>query len=162
MTHCSFPTSGDVPARHQCVSELRRLHRTNPRVAAWADSVPPSDTFLSCIAILELERGALLLGRQDSSQGGLIREWIEHRVLTAFSERILAVDTAVARRCALLHVPDPKPYRDSLIAATVLVHRLGVMTRNRADFRTNVRDRTEPLGVVSRTSSAVRKKMRPP
>jgi predicted nucleic acid-binding protein len=122
------------------VSELRRPHRTNPNVAKWADSVSPSDLFLSSISILELETGALLLARRDGGQGGLIRQWIEERVLTAFAERILAVDTTVARRCALLHVPDPKPYRDSLIAATALVHRLTVVTRNRADF--------EPMGVA--------------
>ena len=122
------------------VSELRGPHRTNPKVAEWADSVSPSDLFLSSISILELETGALLLARRDGGQGGLIRQWIEERVLTAFAERILAVDTAVTRRCALLHVPDPKPYRDSLIAATALVHRLTVVTRNRADF--------EPLGVA--------------
>jgi len=122
------------------VSELRGPHRTNPKVAEWADSVSPSDLFLSSISILELETGALLLGRRDDGQGRLIRQWIEDRVLTAFAERILAVDTTVARRCALLHVPDPKPYRDSLIAATALVHRLIVVTRNRADF--------EPMGVA--------------
>ena len=121
------------------VSELRRPRRTNPNVAKWADSVSPSDLFLSSISILELKTGALLLARRDGGQGGLIRQWIEERVLTAFAERILAVDTTVARRCALLHVPDPKPYRDSLIAATALVHRLTVVTRNRADF--------EPMGV---------------
>jgi predicted nucleic acid-binding protein len=60
--------------------------------------------------------------------------------LPAFAERILTVDTAVARRCAPLHVPDPRPYRDSLIAATALVHRLVVVTGNRADF--------EPMGVT--------------
>jgi predicted nucleic acid-binding protein len=116
------------------VSELRRPHRTDPKVAAWADSVPPSDLFLSSITVLELETGALLLKRRDSSQGRLIQQWIEDHVLTAFAERILTVDTAVARRCALLHVPDPRPYRDSLIAATALVHRLIVVTRNRGDF----------------------------
>lgn len=116
------------------VSELRRPHRTDPKVAAWADSVSSSDMFLSSITVLELETGALLLRRRDGTQGRLIQQWIEDRVLTAFTERILAVDTAVARRCALLHVPDPRPYRDSLIAAPALVHRLVVVTRNRADF----------------------------
>jgi len=122
------------------VSELRRPHRTNPKVAGWADSVSASELFLSSISILELETGALLLTRRDGGQGGLIQQWIEDRVLTAFAERILAVDSAVARRCALLHVPDRRPYRDSLIAATALVHHLIVVTRNRADF--------EPMGVT--------------
>ena len=116
------------------VSELRRPRRTDPNVAAWADSVPPGDMFLSSITILELDTGALLLARRDAMQGKLIQQWIEDRVLTAFADRILAVDTAVARRCAGLHVPDPRPYRDSLIAATALVHGLIVATRNRADF----------------------------
>lgn len=116
------------------VSELRRPHRTDPKVAAWADSVSASDMFLSSVTVRELETGALLLRRRDGTQGRLIRQWIEDRVLTAFTERILAVDTAVARRCALLHIPDPRPYRDSLIAATALVHRLVVVTRNRAGF----------------------------
>lgn len=116
------------------VSEFRRPRRTNPKVAAWADSVPAGEMFLSSITILELETGVLLLGRRDPSQARLIQQWIEDRVLTAFADRILAVDTAVARRCAHLHVPDPRPYRDSLIAATALVHGLIVATRNRVDF----------------------------
>lgn len=85
------------------ISELRRPQRTDPKVAAWADSAAPSDMFLSSVTILELETGALLLMRRDGRRGRLIRQWIEERVLTAFAERILAVDLAVARRCALLH-----------------------------------------------------------
>jgi len=116
------------------VSELRRSRRTDAKVAAWADAVPPTEMFLSSVTILELETGALLLERRNPVQGKLIRQWIEDRVLPAFADRILPVDTAVARRCAHLHIPNPKPYRDSLIAATALVHELIVVTRNRSDF----------------------------
>jgi predicted nucleic acid-binding protein len=34
----------------------------------------------------------------------------------------------------VLHVPDPRPVRDALIAATALVHGLSVVTRNVTDF----------------------------
>jgi predicted nucleic acid-binding protein len=40
----------------------------------------------------------------------------------------------VALRCAALHVPNPRPERDSLIAATALVHAMTVVTRNGVDF----------------------------
>jgi predicted nucleic acid-binding protein len=116
------------------VSELRRARRTDPNVATWAESVPQEDMFLSSVTILELEMGALRLARRDGDRGRAIQRWIQNRVLPAFADRILVVDTEVARRCAHLHVPNPRPYRDSLIAATALVHSLTVATRNRADF----------------------------
>jgi predicted nucleic acid-binding protein len=116
------------------VSELRRARRTDPNVAAWAESVSKEDMFLSSVTILELEMGALLLARRDEDRGRAIQRWILNRVLPAFADRILVVDTDVARRCAHLHIPNPRPYRDSLIAATALVHSLTVATRNRADF----------------------------
>jgi predicted nucleic acid-binding protein len=48
---------------------------------------------------------------------------------------VLPVNEAVAIRCARLHVPDPCPERDALIAATGLEHGLTVVTRNVADFK---------------------------
>jgi hypothetical protein len=44
------------------------------------------------------------------------------------------VDEAVARQAARLHVPDPRPVRDALIAATAQVHGMTVVTRNTDDF----------------------------
>ena len=117
------------------LSELRRRDRMDPKVAAWADGIHPSDLFLSAITILEIEAGTLMLERRDKAQGAVMRAWIEGRVLPAFDGRILSVDTAVARRCARLHGPDPRSERDALIAATALVHRLKVVTRNVADFQ---------------------------
>jgi len=49
--------------------------------------------------------------------------------LPAFDGRILAIDTAVAQRCAALHMPSPRSDRDALIAATALVHGMTVVTR---------------------------------
>jgi toxin FitB len=118
------------------LSELRRRDRTDPKVAAWADRVHVSELFLSVITILEVEAGTLRLLRRDPEQGAVLRSWIDSNVLPAFDGRILPVDTAVAQRCASLHVPDPRAERDALIAATALVHRLKVVTRNVVDFET--------------------------
>jgi predicted nucleic acid-binding protein len=40
----------------------------------------------------------------------------------------------VALQCARLHVPDRLSERDAMIAATAMVHRMTVVTRNVADF----------------------------
>ena len=121
------------------LSELRRADRADARVAGWARSVDHLQFWLSAITVLEIEAGTLLLARRDVQQGLVLRTWIDDHVLPAFDGRILAVDTLVAQRCAQLHVPDRRPERDALIAATALVHRLKLVTRNVADF--------EPMGV---------------
>lgn len=117
------------------LSELRRRDRTHVKVAAWIDNVPPNDLFLSAITILELEAGTLMIERRDAQQGKVLRRWIESRILPAFADRILPIDTAVALRCARLHVPNRRAERDAFIAATALVHGLTVVTRDVADFR---------------------------
>ena len=64
----------------------------------------------------------------------MLRSWLEKQILPDFAGRILSIDASVARKCAALHVPNPKSYRDALIAATALVHGMTVVTRNAADF----------------------------
>lgn len=81
-----------------------------------------------------LETGALLVKRRDPVQGGMLLAWLDGHVLPAFAGRVLAIDTAVAQRCAKLHVPDPRAERDALIAATALVHGMTVVTRNVTHF----------------------------
>lgn len=123
------------------VSELRKSKagKADKNVTAWAASVSLGSLFLSAITILELATGALLVEHRDSAQGAILRAWLDGHVLPAFAGRVLPIDTAVAQRCARLHVPDPRADRDALIAATALVHGMTVVTRNVADF--------EPTGV---------------
>jgi toxin FitB len=122
------------------VSELRRSDKADRHVVAWAARLPVASFFLSAITVLELEMGALRVARKDHVQGALLREWIDVQVLPRFEGRILPVDTAVAQRCARLHVPDLRADRDALIGATALVHHMTVSTRNVGDF--------EPMGVA--------------
>ncbi|MDE1475617.1 type II toxin-antitoxin system VapC family toxin [Xenorhabdus bovienii] len=119
------------------VSELRKIRvgKADPNVAAWTESVDAADLFVSAITIMELELGVLLIERKDSTQGAMLRAWLEQHVLPEFSERTLPVDTAVAQHCARLHVPDKCSERDALIAATALVHSMTIVTRNVADFQ---------------------------
>ena len=123
------------------VSELRKAKsgKINPNVKTWAESVSPTELFLSAITLLELEMGIGLIERRDTTQAALLRTWLNHHVLPAFEGRILAVDIAVALCCGKLHVPDPRAERDALIAATALVHKMTVVTRNVDDFK--------PMGV---------------
>ncbi|WP_063692144.1 type II toxin-antitoxin system VapC family toxin [Bradyrhizobium stylosanthis] len=122
------------------ISELRRPDKADHNVLAWANAVPVANFFMSVISILEIELGARLIERKDAVQGAVLRAWINDHILPRFDGRILAIDTAVAQRCAQLHVPDPRAERDALIAATALVHGLTVVTRNVGDF--------EPTGVT--------------
>ena len=118
------------------VSELRKAKsgKADELVIAWAEGVPTISLYLSAITVLELETGVLLIERCDPPQGASLRTWLDEQVLPAFADRIIAVDTAVAKRCAKLHVRGPRSERDALIAASALVHGLVVVTRNVADF----------------------------
>lgn len=116
------------------ISELRKRNRADANVLAWADRSDPAGFYLSCITLLEIRYGALLIQRRDPTQGRLMLAWLDNDILGGFAGRILPIDAEIALRCAALHVPDPRPDRDAYIAATALVHGLTVVTRNVRDF----------------------------
>lgn len=117
------------------ISELRKGAKAERSVRLWAQTMPAASLYLSVVSVLELEIGILLVEHRDRKHGAILRAWMESHVLPSFSERILAIDTAVALRCAALHVPNPRSDRDALIAATALVHGMTVVTRNVSDFQ---------------------------
>ncbi len=123
------------------ISELRKVRagKADQNVAAWSDSVDAAQLYISVITVQELEIGVLLAEWRDAVQGAMLRGWLDTHVVPSFDRRILDVDVQIAQRSAALHVPNPRPFRDGLIAATALVHGFTVVTRNVADF--------EPTGV---------------
>jgi toxin FitB len=123
------------------VSELRKARQgtADANVLAWVQSIDAAQLYISSITVMELELGVLAIERKDSRQGQLLRTWLKTQVLTEFATRTLAIDAAVALRCARLHVPNRRSERDALIGATALVHGMTVATRNISDF--------EPMGV---------------
>jgi predicted nucleic acid-binding protein len=123
------------------LSEMRKASRTKAssakidrHVENWLNSVSADEFHISVVSILELERGFHLLKERDPGQAEIIRRWVRDWVLPGFDGRILSVDLAVVQRCAALAIPRPIEYRDSLIAATALVHGMTVVTRNVRHF----------------------------
>ncbi|MFT3817287.1 MAG: type II toxin-antitoxin system VapC family toxin [Rubrivivax sp.] len=119
------------------VSELRKAPggKADAAVVAWAKSVAAASLYLSVLSVYELELGILAKERQDLRQGALLRRWMVDHVLPGFASRILPLDVDVALRSAALSTPDRVSERDGFIAATALVHRMTLVTRNLADFK---------------------------
>ncbi|MBB3348833.1 type II toxin-antitoxin system VapC family toxin [Sphingomonas sp. BK069] len=118
------------------VSELRKLSdgRADRAVVAWFAAVEEGSLHLSVVTLMELELGIARLDRRDPVQADMLRRWLQHHVRPAFAERVLPITSEIASRCALLRDPDPRPQQDAWLAATALVHGLGIVTRNVADF----------------------------
>ena len=117
------------------VSELRKGRRCHEAVTAWQSGIDLQALFLSVVTLLKLRLGIALKARNDEAAGAVLLNWYAKVVKPTFAGRILGVDERIAERCALLHVPLTRPYRDSLIAATAAEHGLIVATRNLADFK---------------------------
>jgi predicted nucleic acid-binding protein len=128
------------------ISELRKVGdgKADAAVVAWISKVDAGEMFVSALTLMELEIGILLVERRDPPQGARLRAWFETQVCPEFEDRTLCIDGAIAKRCARLHVPDPKSERDALIAATALEHGLTIVTRNMADFAATGVSRINP------------------
>jgi len=120
------------------LSELRRRAR-NPGVVQWIAGQRPSDLFLSVVTIGEIERGIQLQQTRNAEFAENLTAWLD-RILHLYADRILGIDTEVARRWGRLSAAIGHDGADLLIAATAQEHGLTVVTRNLRHF--------EPTGVA--------------
>lgn len=120
------------------LSELRKRDR-HPGVVQWLHGRSAGDLFLSAVTIGEIERG---IGRQrarDPAFAEALVSWLD-RTIEMHGDRILPIDTRIARRWGSLSARLGHDGADLLIAATALEHGLTVVTRNVRHF--------EPTGVA--------------
>lgn len=113
------------------VSEIRKK-APNDGVAAWFETVPTSDLFLSVLVIGEIRQGIARLERRDPAKAAVFGHWLT-QLVEVYADRIVPVTTEVADKWGYLNVPDPLPVVDGLLAATAMVHGWTLVTRNGGD-----------------------------
>lgn len=118
------------------LSELRKIRKNqaNQGVVNWLKTTQPHELYTSIIVMIELERWWLLKSRKDPIQGKQLQEWYR-AIQQHFQGRIVLIDESIASVCAGLHVPNPKPEHDALIAATAIANHWILVTRNTKDFQ---------------------------
>ena len=115
------------------VSELRR-RKPHGGVLAWIDGIPDDALYISALTLAEIQTGIELTREQDATKAADIEAWL-NQIETTFN--VLPMDGAVFRAWAkLMHQTSDTLYEDAMLAATAKVHKLTVVTRNVADFKT--------------------------
>ena len=120
------------------LSELRKRER-HPNVVRWLTDQAADTLYLSSVTIGEIERGIIRQRGKDPAFAEALESWLD-RTIHIYADRILPVDTRIARRWGGLSARIGNDSADLLIAATALEHGLVVVTRNVRHF--------EPTGVA--------------
>lgn len=114
------------------ISELRKRDKCDARVAVWYAGIPEGDLFISVVVAGELRKGVERLSRRDPRQAEALDRWLRE-VERSYADRVLPIDARVADVWGRISAIRPVPVVDALLAATVRVHDMILVTRNSSD-----------------------------
>lgn len=113
------------------VSELRKV-RPHGAVVAWLEGVADAELYLSAVTLGEIQAGIEITREQDTAKAADIEAWADQ---VGATYNVLPMDAVTFRLWAkLMHRQSDTVYEDAMIAASALVHKLTVVTRNVRDF----------------------------
>ncbi len=118
------------------VSELRKGPKAAPSVRFWAVQTRQDEIYVGSLNLAEIRIGIDRLDDQDFAAE--LRAWLV-ALRRSFAGRTLAVSEDILVAWCRLNMHGQKSgytysQPDSLLAATAIVHGLGVATRNTRDF----------------------------
>ena len=114
------------------VSELRKV-RPHGAVVAWLEGIAEVDLHVSVVTLGEIQAGIEITREQNAVKAAELEVWADQ---LAGAYNVLPMDAATFRLWAkLMHRQSNTVYEDAMIAASALVHKLTVVTRNVRDFK---------------------------
>jgi toxin FitB len=128
------------------VSEWARP-RPNAGVVAWLADADEDRVFVSVVTLAELRYGIERMAA--GNRQNRLDEWLRDELPLRFEGRVLSVDKDIADDWGHVVADSDAAGRpigamDALIAATVRVHGLTLVTRNTSDFESTVKAIVNP------------------
>lgn len=114
------------------ISEIRKGTQCSANVAAWYEQIEDESLYLSVLVLGEIRKGIERARSKDPTKARNLEKWLV-AVASAFSGRILPIDSPVAEEWGRMSAIRSVPVIDGLLAATAKIHGMTLVTRNVGD-----------------------------
>jgi toxin FitB len=115
------------------ISEVSKGEQGDANVKTWYESMEPDRLCISVLVVGEIRAGVEKLRLSQPERAAAFDRQLV-LVIDLFADRIIGIDRRIAEQWGRINARQRRPAVDGLLAATALVHRLTVVTRNARDF----------------------------